>query len=155
MLASAEPRTCLVVGVSDGDALCVRCGAPGAYEQVKVRIAAIDAPEKNQPFGQRAKKALSELCLRETATIHPRSTDRYGRTVADVECKDQDVARHMIAGGWAWVDEHNADIWDTPLYKAQDVVREARLGLWKDASAVAPWTWRKTQRQGKGARQQR
>lgn len=95
MFASAEPRCCLVVGVSDGDALSVGCGEPGAYEQVKVRIAAIDAPEKNQPFGERAKKAPSELCLRQTASIHPRSTDRYGTTIADVECRDQDVARHM------------------------------------------------------------
>ena len=35
---------CLVVAISDGDTLTVRCGAPGAYQQVKVRIAAIDAP---------------------------------------------------------------------------------------------------------------
>ncbi len=36
---------CLVVAISDGDTLTVRCGAPGAYQQVKVRIAAIDAPD--------------------------------------------------------------------------------------------------------------
>lgn len=36
---------CLVVAISDGDTLTARCGAPGAYHQVKVRIAAIDAPD--------------------------------------------------------------------------------------------------------------
>ncbi len=58
----AAAENCLVVGVSDGDTLTARCGAaPGAYEQVRVRLAGIDAPEKAQPFGQRAKQALSEL----------------------------------------------------------------------------------------------
>ena len=27
---ATEPRTCLVVGVSDGDTITVRCGYPGA-----------------------------------------------------------------------------------------------------------------------------
>ncbi|RYY19600.1 MAG: thermonuclease family protein, partial [Cytophagaceae bacterium] len=54
---------CLVVGVSDGDTLKARCGQPGAYEQVTIRLAEIDAPEKSQPFGQRSKDHLSDLCF--------------------------------------------------------------------------------------------
>lgn len=51
LLSQAAPssRTCLVVGISDGDTLTARCGRLGAYEEVKVRIAAIDAPERAQP----------------------------------------------------------------------------------------------------------
>jgi endonuclease YncB( thermonuclease family) len=143
LLANAEPRTCLVVSVNDGDTLTARCGGTGSHERIKVRIAAIDAPEKNQPFGQRARQALSELCLRDMAKIYRRSTDRNGQTVADVECRDQDVARHMIAGGWAWVYDGATELGDAPLYKAQDVVRDARQGLWRDPAAVAPWKWRK------------
>jgi endonuclease YncB( thermonuclease family) len=143
LLANAGPRTCLVVGVNDGDTLTARCGAAGSHERIKVRIAAIDAPEKNQPFGQRARQALSELCLRDMAKIYRRSTDRNGQTVADVECRNQDVARHMIAGGWAWVYDGATELGDAPLYKAQDVVRDARQGLWRDPAAVAPWKWRK------------
>ena len=45
---AAESRTCLVVGVSDGDTITARCGDPVAYEQIRVRIAGIDAPEKGQ-----------------------------------------------------------------------------------------------------------
>ena len=59
--AHANTRTCLVVGVTDGDTITARCGEPGAYEQVKVRFGAIDAPERKQPFGARAKDALSDL----------------------------------------------------------------------------------------------
>lgn len=148
LIAAAQQRTCLVVGVSDGDTLTARCGAPGAYEQVKVRIAAIDAPEKKQPFGQRSRQSLAALCHMQQAAIHTRSTDRYGRTVADVECRQQDVARHQVARGMAWVFERYAKIVDAPLYRAQDAAQEARIGLWRDAEPVPPWEWRKQRRSG-------
>lgn len=78
---------CLVVAIADGDTLTARCGEPGAYEQLKFRIAKIDAPEKTQLFGQRSKQFLSDLCFREAATIKPTTRNRYGRTVADVQGK--------------------------------------------------------------------
>jgi endonuclease YncB( thermonuclease family) len=145
LLSHAQDH-CLVVGVTDGDTIKARCGASGAYEQVKVRIAAIDAPEKAQPYGQRSKEALSQLCFKQEAEIAPRNKDRYGRTVADVTCKGQDVARIMVAGGWAWVYDRYTEIGDAPLYKAQDVAQAARKGLWCDPTPVAPWEWRKTRR---------
>ena len=33
LVITAAPRTCLVVGVSDGDTLRARCGQPGSYEE--------------------------------------------------------------------------------------------------------------------------
>jgi len=39
---------CLVVAISDGDTLTARCGAPGAYRPIKVRVAAIDALKPNR-----------------------------------------------------------------------------------------------------------
>jgi len=48
---AAEPSSCLVVGVTDGDTITACCGNLGAYEQIRVWLAAIDAPEKEQPFG--------------------------------------------------------------------------------------------------------
>ena len=75
MLATA--LLCLVVGISDGDTLTARCGQPGEYEQVKIRLAGIDAPEKAQPFGQRSKDTLSDLCYMVEAKITPHAKDRY------------------------------------------------------------------------------
>ncbi|BEP64430.1 hypothetical protein GmRootV213_49840 (plasmid) [Variovorax sp. V213] len=66
---AAEPRTCLVVGVSDGDTITARCGAAGNYEQIKVRFNGIDAPEKGQPFGRRAKEALANPSLWTLGTL--------------------------------------------------------------------------------------
>lgn len=49
----------LVVAIADGDTLTV---LNEDFEQVKVRLAEIDAPEKRQPFGTRARQSLGELC---------------------------------------------------------------------------------------------
>lgn len=81
---AAEPRTCLVVGVSDGDTITARCGEPGAYEQMRVRVAGIGAPEKGQPFGARAKDAMSDLVNEKLARLECHKTDRYGRGICDV-----------------------------------------------------------------------
>jgi endonuclease YncB( thermonuclease family) len=151
LLAQAAPRTCLVVGVTDGDTLTARCGRIGSYEQVKVRIAAIDAPEKKQPYGQRSRQALSRLCHAEKAVITERDTDRYGRTVADVSCNGEDAGSRMVSEGWAWVYDYNkiATKRGGGLFKLQDSARSRHLGLWADAKPTPPWDWRKRQRESR------
>jgi len=54
--AMADTLTGRVVGVHDGDTLTLRVGT----RQVKVRLAETDAPELKQPYGQKAKQALSD-----------------------------------------------------------------------------------------------
>lgn len=132
---------CLVVAISDGDTLTARCGEPGAYEQVKVRIAAIDAPEKRQPFGQRSRQHLAELCFQVEAKITPKSRDRYGRTVAEVECRGQDAGAAQVRAGFAWIYERYSRGYDA-LRPLQSEAKAARRGLWS-MEAVPPWEWRK------------
>ena len=149
LLTQAAPRACLVVGVTDGDTLTARCGRIGAYEQIKVRIAAIDAPERKQPYGQRSRQALSRLCYAEKALITERDTDRYGRTVADVSCNGEDAGSRMVSEGWAWVYDYNkiATKRGGGLFRLQASARTQRLGLWADAKPTPPWDWRKQQRE--------
>lgn len=135
---------CLVVAIADGDTLTARCGEPGAYEQVKVRISAIDAPEKRQPFGERSRQALAALCFQVEAVITPRSRDRYGRTVADVECRGQDVGLAQIEAGMAWYFVRYGKGYEH-LAGVEAGARTAARGLWS-MPAVAPWEWRKTGR---------
>lgn len=66
----AASLLCLVVGIADGDTLKVRCGEPGQYEQIKVRLQGIDAPERKQPFGERARQTLAELTFQKEAALH-------------------------------------------------------------------------------------
>lgn len=133
---------CLVVGISDGDTLTARCGQPGAYEQVKIRLGGIDAPEKAQPFGNRSKQSLSDLCYMTEAKITPKTTDRYQRTVANVECGGRDAGQTLVRSGMAWVYEKYDRGYDH-LYPLQDEAMRAKRGLWQPGDAVAPWAWRR------------
>ncbi len=87
MLLSA--LLCVVIGISDGDTLKVQCTTDQGQQSLTVRLAEIDAPEKSQPFGQRSKQHLSQLCFRKRAEvrrcIRPRCTARalcFGRLTA-------------------------------------------------------------------------
>lgn len=136
-----EQRSCLVVGIQDGDTLTARCGAEGKYEQVKIRLAGIDAPEKVQPFGSASKQHLSDLCFQQNATITTRSKDRYGRTVADVKCSGQDVGEFQVRTGMAWTyTQYAKGYTQLPLLQAD--ARTKKIGLWADKSPVAPWEFR-------------
>lgn len=132
---------CLVVGISDGDTLTARCGQPGRYEQLKVRISAIDAPEKSQSFGQRSRQNLAALCFQQQATLTPKSKDRYGRTVADVECRGKDAGQAQVQAGMAWVYDRYAKGYEA-LYPVQAEAQKAGRGLWSQ-QAIPPWEWRK------------
>ena len=132
---------CLVVAVADGDTLTARCGEPGAYQQVKVRLAEIDAPEKAQPFGNRSRQALAAMCFQQVATIKPTTRDRYGRTVARVECQGQDANLQQVRAGMAWA--YTKYLTDPAVAHEQDAARAARLGLWADPAPVPPWDWRR------------
>ena len=55
-------------------------------EQVTIRLAEIDAPEKRQAFNQESKQSLSDLCFNKKAKITAQTQDRYRRTIAHVNC---------------------------------------------------------------------
>lgn len=139
-MAVAELLLCLIVGIADGDTLTARCGEPGAYQRVKIRLAEIDAPEKGQAFGQRSKQHLSDLCFQQQATITPRTQDRYGRTVARVRCQNQDASQAMVKAGMAWA--FTRYLTDPSIKDAEQVAKASGLGLWGDRDPVPPWEYR-------------
>jgi endonuclease YncB( thermonuclease family) len=138
----AAALLCLVVAITDGDTLKVKCGTPGAYDQITIRISAIDAPEKRQPFGQASRQHLAELCFQQRATITPKTTDRYGRMVADVECRGQDVAAVQVQAGMAWYYVKYGKGYEHLLW-LQVEARGAGRGLWLLPGVVEPWEWRR------------
>lgn len=135
---------CLVVAIADGDTLTARCGQPGAYDQVKIRISAIDAPEKRQDFWQVSRQHLAGLCFQQQATIIPRSKDRYGRTVADVECRGKDAGAAQVRAGLAWYYVKYGKGYEH-LRPLEAKARQDKRGLWS-VEAVAPWEWRHAKR---------
>ena len=130
---------CLVVGISDGDTIKVRCAD---RPQMVIRLAEIDAPEKAQPFGQRSKELLSALCFKKQAEIRPSTRDRYGRTVARVLCAGTDANAAMVRSGMAWA--YTRYLTDPQIQAMELVARRERLGLWAEPHPVPPWEWRKS-----------
>jgi hypothetical protein len=107
-------------------------------ENVRVRLAEVDAPEKGQAFGNRSRQHLVALCLGKQAVAKP-PTDRYGRTVSRVECVSVDANAEQVRAGMAWVlDKH---VTNRSLYAAQDEARTGRRGLWSDREPIVPWEW--------------
>ena len=138
---------CLVIGISDGDTLTARCETPAGleeYQNIKVRLAEIDAPEMGQPFGTRSRQHLADLCFQKPSTVTPRTKDRYFRTVATVACEGVDAGAEQVRAGMAWVFDWY--VTDRSLYLVQDEARTAGRGFWADQNPIAPWAWRKGQR---------
>jgi endonuclease YncB( thermonuclease family) len=96
--ALAESLSGKVVGVTDGDTITVLVG----QSPVKVRLAEIDTPENGQPWGTRAKQALSDKVFGEVVEVRVVDTDRYGRTVGRVYRGGRDINREMVREGHAW-----------------------------------------------------
>lgn len=80
----AATLLCLIIGSPGCDTLTARCGEPGQYEQVKVTLQGIDAPECKQPFGESARQAMTELTFQKEAELRRTKTDRYKRQVCRV-----------------------------------------------------------------------
>ena len=146
-LAAAEPEwNGKVVGITDGDTLSVlRDG-----RAVKIRLHGIDAPEKRQPFGQRAKQYASSLVFGKVVRVWPVDTDRYGRTVAEVFLTDgRSLNYEMVRAGLAWWYIKYAPN-DLELKNIEKQSWIARRGLWVDGDPQPPWEWRKAKKDSAG-----
>ena len=126
-----------VVAVSDGDTLTLLAGK----RQHKVRLAQIDAPEKTQPYGQRAKLSLSELSYRREARIEVEAEDKYGRTVGTVWIDGRNINLEQVRRGMAWVYTQYSH--SSELLQIQQEARAAQRGLWADSNPVPPWEYRR------------
>lgn len=135
----AESYQAKVIGVTDGDTIKVlRTG----NEQVKIRLAGIDCPERKQPWGNNAKKAASKLIADKTVTIEVMDVDQYGRAVGRVFIDGVNVNRSLVEGGNCWVYPKYAK--DAVLFTLQGEAKNSQRGLWqlKKAERVPPWEWR-------------
>ena len=132
-----------VVAISDGDSLTLLVPDGASYQQVKVRLGEIDTPESRQPYGQRAKQALSDLAFGQQARVVVQDTDRYGRKVSRVYVGAVDVNAEMIRQGAAWV--YRQYLKDQSLLTLEAEAKAARRGLWglPEAERCPPWDWRK------------
>lgn len=134
-----------VVGVADGDTFTL---LTPDKEQIKVRLSEIDAPESAQPYGTRAKQALSDLIFGKDVLVVKEDKDRYGRLVGHIYINGIHVNRKMVQDGMAWV--YRQYLKDQSLLQDEQKAREAKRGLWNlpNTEQVPPWEWRKGNRNG-------
>lgn len=148
--ALAENVRGVVVGVIDGDTVLFKPERTGARSRafLKIRLADIDAPEKNQAYGDAATRALTALVLNQSVEANMVATDVYGRRVAHLAQGTLQVNIEMVRLGLAWT-YHPASRYrrNAAGVAAQEEARRARRGLWAEATPMPPWIWRRAQRQ--------
>ena len=136
-----------VVKVVDGDTIYV---LDDAFTEHKIRLAGIDAPERNQPYGLASRKHLGTLIGGKTVTIEYSKHDRYGRIVGKVVINGVDTCLEQIKAGLAWhykKYENEQVPEDRKKYaQAEDQARTERIGLWRDNNPRPPWEFRRLYR---------
>ena len=153
LAAPATAQTCVarpcfdapVVAVADGDTVTVLRQTAAGPRQVRVRLTQIDAPERSQPWGARARQALADKVFRQTVQVAANGEDRYGRLLARLHIDGRDVNREMVREGHAWVYRRYAtENW----LPDEAAARDSGLGLWSSGvgTSVPPWEWRRGER---------
>ena len=107
----------------------------------KIRLTEIDAPERDQPFGNDSTTFLKQLLLDGKVDVDISGTDKYGRKLGRLYWKGKDINRELVSAGYAWV--YDQYVTDNSFYENQIKAQQEKRGLWSDANSIEPWNWRK------------
>lgn len=118
-----------ITRIVDGDTLEVA--------GTKIRLFGIDAPEHGQicrdaantgyDCGARASAQMESLVAGQAVSCLPRTTDRYGRTVAVCSVGGHDLGREIVTSGWAVAFER----YSRDYVGDETRAHERQLGLWQ------------------------
>ncbi|WP_255016027.1 thermonuclease family protein [Cyanobium sp. BA20m-p-22] len=134
-----------VLSIGDGDTIRVR----QAGKALTVRLACIDAPETAQsPYGQQARNYLQQrLPVGREVRLEVKTTDRYGRSVAEV-ISDININLALVEDGQAFAYRQylsgcNAKEYLDAEYRAS----RRRYGVWQvEGGITRPWDFRRGRR---------
>jgi len=134
-----------VVKVSDGDNINVLVN----NKQHRIRFAAIDCPEKKQPWGKKAKTALADMVAGKTVQVEKVAIDRYKRIVGKVFYNGENINRRLVEDGHCWV--YRTYNKDKSMLVLEAYARDNRLGLWRlpENERIPPWEYRRNKRKKK------
>lgn len=132
----------LVVSIIDGDTVKV---LDHNQEQLKVRLASIDAPERKQPFGRKSSKMLADMIGNEKVELNCPNKDRYNRWICTIYYNGADINKKMVEMGGAWV--YRQYYSGTEYIAAENQAKALKRGVWalSEYENIAPWEWRKSQ----------
>jgi len=120
--------------VIDGDTLELADGR-------KVRLAEIDAPELNQPWGLQATKFLKSI-EGKSIILQGEKTDRYGRVLAHISFDGDDMGEKLVEAGLAWQYEQYSR--SERLAELERKAQKQEIGIW--SKPIPPWEWRRGKR---------
>lgn len=131
-----------VVGVLEGSTIeIMRLG-----KVQPIHLHGLDCPEKDQPYGDEVKPALSALVFAMEVTVEPHGKDKHGRILADVLLADGTNVNHtLVRDGRCWWSRKFAPN-NAELERLEMEAREAKKGLWEDPEPIPPWEFRKAKR---------
>lgn len=151
---TAETRSMRVDNVLDGDTFHGRIVRGGPLRGVKiirdslvsVRLEGVDAPEKDQPWGAKAREALVTMVEGDTVLVEIVARDAFRRVVGRVRQGSRDVNAALVEQGHAWMFRKYTD--SRLLDSLEGSARQQRRGLWAAGSGapVPPWEWRRRKR---------
>ena len=110
----------------------------------KIRLAEIDAPERDQPFGRQSKVFLRDLLKDGEFSAHISDQDQYGRYIARLYCNGVDINRAMVSAGMAWV--YDFYVKDKTFYLNQREAQDQKKGIWSKRYPAPPWEWLRARR---------
>ncbi|MBM3415995.1 MAG: hypothetical protein FJY20_06025 [Bacteroidetes bacterium] len=130
-----------VVKIVDGDTYDILV----ERRTYRIRMNGIDAPERGQPYYQKAKDYLGSLCFQKNIKVVKLEMDRHGRTIAESFLEDTiNLSYEMVKAGYAWHFRKYSN--DQILADLENEARTKRIGLWADAYAKPPWEIRADRR---------
>ena len=139
--ASAKEIQVRVSGVLDGETITAR---DARDVEMRIRLHAVAAPKKDQPWSEAARQHLSDLTLGKQVTIVPMGIEN-NYIVGRVYLNGVDIGQQMIRDGVAWHFKHYVDEQDklsSRLYaECESAARSERRGLWQDPQPTPPWNF--------------
>ena len=134
-----------VLSIGDGDTIRVRQSG----RAVTVRLACIDAPETAQsPYGQQARTYLQQrLPIGREVSLDIKTTDRYGRSVAEV-FSESNINLALVEDGQAFAYRQYLSGCDAKAYlEAEYRASRRRYGIWQvEGGITRPWDFRRSRR---------
>lgn len=129
-----------VVKVVDGDTIHVLDPSTKLF---KVRLGAIDAPERGQPYFDKSRDHLAEIVAGKNVSVMWHKTDRYKRLVGTVVFQTKDVGLIQVEDGFAWHFKrfaHEQSEVEREAYEAaEERAKARRRNIWQGVGQSAPW----------------
>ena len=119
-----------------------------AGQIVRIELYGVDAPERGQPYGPAAARALRRMVHGKRIHARTEGHDADGRPLFVLWADGDRVNAQLVRKGLAWWDRRRAASEDR-LRRLERRARAAERGLWAQPTPLPPWDWRGRKEDGR------